>query len=159
MPSSQVARAAGRWKTLSNEVLTLRQISFRVYRKGFRVQWAWIITTLLDPEKYPAQELIELYSQRWQVEVYFRDLKKTLGIGMISARTATGVRKEILAFVLLYNLVRRVMQQAAIAQGVSADRVSFIDALRWLLWSAPGQPLGVLEDKCPPACAPLRPDD
>jgi hypothetical protein len=134
-----------RWQTLANEVLTLRQISFRVYRKGFRVQWAWIITTLLDPEKYPAQELIQLYSQRWQVEVYFRDLKKTLGIGMISARTATGVRKEILAFVLLYNLVRRVMQQAAVAQGVAADRVSFIDTMRWLLWSSPGDPIPKLK--------------
>jgi len=127
-----------RWQTLANEVLTLRQIAFRVCRKGFRTQWAWIVTTLLDSEKYPAQELIELYSQRWQVEVYFRDLKRTLGIAMISAQTVMGVRKEILAFVLLYNLVRRVMQQAATAQGVSEDRVSFIDALRWLLWSSPG---------------------
>lgn len=134
-----------RWQTLTNEVLTLRQISFRVYRKGFRIQWAWIITTLLDPEKYPAQELIELYSQRWQVEVYFRDLKKTLGIAMISARTVMGVRKEILAFVLLYNLVRRVMQQAAAVQLVSVDRVSFIDALRWLLWSSPGDAIPKLQ--------------
>ena len=38
-----------RWKGLVNTELTLRQISFRVCRKGFRTHWAWIITTLLDP--------------------------------------------------------------------------------------------------------------
>ena len=43
------------------------------------------------------------------VEVYFRDLKQSLGMGKLSARTLAGVRKEMLAFVLLYNLVRKVM--------------------------------------------------
>ena len=61
------------------------------------------------------------------------NMKKSL-----SARTVTGVRKEVLAFVLLYNLTRRVMLEATTRQGVAADRVSFVDALRWLLWSPPG---------------------
>ena len=130
-----------RWQGLVNTELTLRQISFRVCRKGFRTHWAWIITTLLDPEEYPADELIDLYSKRWQIEVYFRDLKQTLGTVMISARTVPGIQKEILAFVLLYNLVRRVMQHAALQQGTTPDRISFIDALRWLLWSGPGEPI------------------
>ena len=132
-----------RWEKLglAQRQLTLRQISFRVCRTGFRTHWAWIVTTLLDPQEYPAQDLIELYSKRWQVEVYFRDLKQTLGMKQLAARTITGVRKEILAFVLLYNLVRRLMQQAAAQQNTTPDRISFIDALRALLWSSPGQPL------------------
>lgn len=127
-----------RWAKLATQELTLRQISYRVCRKGFRTNWAWIITTLTDPRAYPAQDLIDLYGKRWQIEVCFRDLKRTLGMNMIAARTVPGARKEILAFVLLYNLIRRVMQQAAIQQRVDADRISFIDALRWLLWSQPG---------------------
>jgi hypothetical protein len=134
-----------RWAPLATQQLVLRQIAYRVCRPGFRTQWAWIITTLTDPKEYPAQELIDLYSKRWQIEVYFRDLKKTLGMEMISARSIDGVRKEILAFVLLYNLVRRVMVQAALQQNVAADRISFVDALRWLLWSAPGEPIPRLE--------------
>jgi hypothetical protein len=134
-----------RWQPLSKTELTLRQIAFRVCRKGFRTHWAWIITTLSDPRQYPAPELIKLYGKRWQIEVYFRDLKQTLGMKMLSARTVTGVQKEILAFVLLYNLIRRVMQQAARRQEVLPDRISFIDALRWLLWSSPGQTLGKLK--------------
>jgi hypothetical protein len=130
-----------RWEKIAGQTLTLRQISFRVCRKGHRTHWAWIITTLLDTEKYPAQELVELYSERWQIEVYFRDLKRTLKMGKISARTVKGVQKEVLSFILLYNLIRKVMQEAAERQGVAPDRISFIDAALWLLHSAPGTPL------------------
>jgi hypothetical protein len=126
-----------RWKALPEE-LTLRQISFRIARPGFRVHWAWIVTTLLDPQAYPAQELVDLYGKRWQIEVYFRDLKQSLGMAKLSCQSVVGVRKEILAFVLLYNLIRRVMRQSAQMQGVSEDRISFTDALIWLLWSSPG---------------------
>lgn len=133
-----------RWATFKDQELVLRQIGFRVTRKGFRTNWAWIITTLTDPQRYPAQELIELYGQRWQIEVYFRDLKRTLGLSQISAKTVAGARKEVLGFVLLYNLIRGVMQQAAQRQGVDPDRISFIDATRWLLWSDVGDPLAEL---------------
>jgi hypothetical protein len=40
--------------------------------------------------------------------------------------------KELLMFVVVYNLVRRVMAEAAQRQGVEANRISFVDALRWL---------------------------
>jgi hypothetical protein len=131
---------AKEWKDLPAE-LTLRQISFRLCRPGFRTQWAWVITTLTDPLQYPAQEIVELYEKRWQVEVYFRDLKQSLGFRKLSAKTVAGVRKEVLAFVLLYNLVRRIVQQAAQQQNVEPERISFIDAVRWLLWSEPGEAL------------------
>jgi putative transposase len=134
-----------RWEKIAGQTLTLRQIAFRVCRKGYRTHWAWIVTTLLDPQKYPAQELIELYSDRWQIEVYFRDLKKTLNMGMISAKTVKGVQKEVLTTILLYNLIRKVMEEAAKRQGVPPDRISFIDAKLWLLHSAPGTPLPELE--------------
>jgi hypothetical protein len=129
-----------RWGALPPE-LTLRQIAFRITRPGHRVRWAWIITTLNDPKAYPAADLVDLYARRWQVEVYFRDLKQGLGLGRLSARTVAGVRKELLAWVLLYNLVRRAMLQAARQQHVAADRISFTDAVSWLLWSSPGDPL------------------
>lgn len=130
-----------RWAKIAGQTLTLRQISFRVCRKGFRTHWAWIITTRLDPKCDTAQELSDLYGERWQIEVCFRDLKRTLNMSMISARTIQGVQKEVLAFILLYNLIRKVMLEAARCQGVPPDRISFIDAMLWLLYSAPGMPL------------------
>lgn len=128
------------WARLPQE-LVLRQVSFRITRKGFRTHWAWVITTLTDPTLYPAEELVELYGKRWQVEVCFRDLKRTLGLNKTAARSVAGVQKELLAFVVLYNLVREVMAKAAERQKVGADRISFIDAARWLLWSAAGEEL------------------
>jgi hypothetical protein len=127
-----------RWESLPTE-LTLRQISFRIVRPGSRVRWAWLVTTLLDSKAYPAEQLLDLYGKRWQVEVYFRDLKQTLEMAKLSSRSLQGVRKEILVYVLLYKLVRRVMHLSAHSQGVSEDRISFADALLWLLWSEPGQ--------------------
>jgi hypothetical protein len=48
-----------RWAALP-ATLTLRQVAFRLVRPGFRTTWAWVITTLLDPAKYPAEELVTL---------------------------------------------------------------------------------------------------
>jgi hypothetical protein len=129
-----------RWGRLP-EQLTLRQVSFRITRKGYRTHWAWIITTLTDPTLYPAEELVELYGTRWQIEVCFRDLKRTLRLRQTAARDVQGVQKEILAFLVLYNLVRQVMAAAATRQNVEPDRISFVDALRWLLWSEVGEEL------------------
>lgn len=135
---SWMTRAA--WKTMPRE-LRLRQISFRLCRKGFRTQWAWVITTLTDDRKYSAQEMVDLYERRWQVEVCFRDLRKSLHFQKLSAKSIEGVRKQVLAFVLLYDLVRQIMVRAARQQGVEPERISFIDAVQWLLWSTPGEAL------------------
>jgi hypothetical protein len=130
------------WAALP-DALALRQVTFRVGRgPGFRPTWVRVVTTLLDPAAYPAAEVAELYGRRWRVEVCFRDLKRTLGLGrVLSARTPAGVRKEVLCHVLLYNLVRQVVARAARRQGVAADRVGFTSAATWLLWSSPGDPL------------------
>jgi hypothetical protein len=132
------------WAQLPAEIL-LRQIAYRIVRPGFRTRWGWLITTLTDPVAYPAQDLVELYGRRWQVEVCFRDLKGTLKLRQFTTRSLTGVRKEILACVLIYNLVRCVMLAAAERQQVQATRLSFNDALLWLLYAPPGAALPPLK--------------
>ena len=62
------------WKQLP-QTLILRQIKVTVEQPGFRVKSFYIITTLLDPQLYPSQEIAELYYRRWSVELFFRDLK------------------------------------------------------------------------------------
>ncbi len=52
-----------------------------------------------------------------------------------------GVLKELTAYAIVYNLVRVVMGEAAWRQGVDVERVSFVDALRWLLEARPGEAL------------------
>jgi Transposase DDE domain len=103
-----------------------------------------IVTTLLDPERYPAQELIELRLRRWDVETNLAHLKTTMGLDVLRCKTEQGVRKELAVFCLVYNLVRVVMLEAARRQRVRVDRVSFADALRWMRHARPGDHLPAL---------------
>ena len=91
-----------------------------------------MVTTLLDPEAYPAAALAELYRSRWQIEVNFRHLKTTMGMEVLHCQTVAGVLKELHVFAIAYNLVRLVMLEASRQQKVPLGRISFRDALRWL---------------------------
>ena len=122
------------------EELVLRELRYRVKRRGFRTRAVTLVTTLLDPQQYPADALAELYGMRWQIEVNFRDLKQTLGMDVLKSRTAEGVRKALLVFALVYNLCCQVMCETAAARRVSPARVSFIDAWRALMFASHGHP-------------------
>jgi Transposase DDE domain len=132
--------------------LAVREVRFRVTRPGRRVRWVTLVTTLTDARRYPAAALARLYERRWQVETDLRHLKQTLGLDVLRCRTVPGVLKELLVFVTVYNLVRRVMVEAAERQQVSPDRVSFVDAWRWLQQARAGEPVPRL------VINPIRPD-
>jgi hypothetical protein len=123
------------------EALVVREVRFRVRELGRRVRQVTLVTTLLDPRRYPARALAKLYAKRWQVETDLRHLKQTLGMDVLRCTTLSGVIKELLMFVVVYNLVRRVMHEASRRQGVAPDRISFVDALRWLRHARPGEDL------------------
>jgi hypothetical protein len=114
--------------------LVVRELRYRVGTAGFRTRQITLVTTLLDPERYPAAALAELYRQRWQVETDLRYLKQTLGLAVLKSQTVAGVQKEILIFALVYNLVQSTRLAAAQTQGVERERISFVDALRHLRW-------------------------
>jgi hypothetical protein len=129
--------------------ITVRELCYRVSPKGFRSRQVMLVTTLLDPVLYARKELARLYGLRWQIETQFRHLKCTLGMAILKGKTVAVIEREILAYVLVYNLVAREIRSAAARQKVPPDRVSFIDATRWLLAGMrPGVPL---------ALNPLRP--
>jgi Transposase DDE domain len=120
--------------------LIVRELRYRVAVLGWRTRTITLVTTLLDPERYPATALAELYQQRWQVETNFRHLKTTLHMDVLRTQTVAGVQKELTVYALVYNLVRLVMRQAAQHQRVPIDRVSFVDAVRWLDQAIAGDP-------------------
>ena len=90
------------------------------------------MTTLLDAQRYSAEALAELYRSRWEVETNFGYLKTTMKMDVLHCKTVPGVFKELTMYVLVYNLVRLVMLEAARRQQVHVERISFIDAWRWL---------------------------
>jgi hypothetical protein len=122
---------ADTWKTLP-ETLLLRELRFATPQRGHRTRVITLVTTLLDSEKYPATELAQLYLSRWQIEVNFRHLKTTMGMEVLHCQSVEGVIKELHMFAIAYNLVRLVMLEASRRQKAPLDRISFIDALRWL---------------------------
>lgn len=111
------------------ETLLLRELRYLVQRRGCRTKEVTLVTTLLDAEQYPAEELAELYGQRWQIETNLRHLKQTMKMDILHCETVHGVLKELTVFALVYNLVRAVMCAAAQRQGVAVERISFADAL------------------------------
>jgi IS4 transposase len=112
--------------------LQVRELRYTIAVPGRRTRVITIATTLLDPLRYPAADVAALYGQRWQIETNFRHLKQTLRMDVLHCQTVAGVHKELMMYALVYNLVRQVMLEAAQRQQVPVDRLSFIDAVRWL---------------------------
>jgi hypothetical protein len=128
------------------ERLIVRELRFATKQKGGRTRTITLVTTLLDPEEYPAEELAALYRQRWQIETYLGQLKTTMGMDVLHCRSVPGVLKEMTMYALVYNLVRLVIVEAARRQHTSVRSLSFIDALRWLAhacWRLPDLRLAI----------------
>ena len=121
--------------------LAVRELRYEVGRPGFRTRTVTLVTTLLDAEAYPLGALAGLYGARWRVELNLRHLKTTMKMDVLKCKTVEGVLKELTVYAIVYNLVRVVMVEAARRQGVDVERVSFVDALRWLAQARPGEDL------------------
>ncbi len=135
--------SATEFRALPNSI-QVRLLRYWVKRPGFRTRRVDLVTTLLDPIQYPAEALAELYGQRWEVETNLGYLKTAMGMDVLHCKCPDGVLKEILMFLLVYNMVRIVMLEAGRRQSLPTRRISFIDAYRWLASHRPGSSLPVL---------------
>jgi Transposase DDE domain len=126
------------------ERLEVRELQYRVHRKGFRVTKIPLVTTLLEATLYPVEALAQLYYARWGIATNFAHVKTTMGLDVLKCKTVDGGLKELIVFALIYNLIRLVMLQAARRHQVDIDRISFIDAARWLAAARDNEPLSLL---------------
>ena len=110
----------------------MRELRYHIIARGRRTRVVTIATTLLNVMLYTKQEIANLYGLRWQVETNFRHLKTTMKMEQLKCETPEGVMKELMIFVLVYNLIRAAMMMAGERQGVDPNRISFIDTARWL---------------------------
>jgi hypothetical protein len=140
------------WAALPAKLI-LRELRYTIDRPGFRVQSVKLVTTLLDPRIYTKDELARAYGLRWHIETCFGHLKTTMRMDIMRCQTVQGVLKELTMFLLVYNLVRMTMLEAAKRQHVTPDRISFVDALRWLATAHPG---GTLPNLVINPCRPGR---
>lgn len=90
----------------------------------------YLVTTLLDAQTYPCEEIASLYMHRWEIELRFRDIKTTMGMEMLRTQRPEMIRKEVLMHMIAYNAVRLLMLKAASATGVNHRRISFKGTLQ-----------------------------
>jgi Transposase DDE domain len=120
------------WQALPGQ-LTGRIVRGSCYVKGFRVREVTLVTTLLDPQAYPAQEILQAYLRRWRLERCLNDLKTTLKLEELRGRSPAMIQRELYARLIDHNLVRYVMAQAAGEHHLPVERLSFkgtLDGLR-----------------------------
>ena len=124
------------------EMLLVRTVRYR--RKGFRSQI--LLTSLLDPAKYPAGEIAELYHERWELELGYDEIKThTLEREeSIRSKSPERVAQEIWGLAVAYNLVRHEMDAVAEKCGVAPGRISFRGSLRLIrdlfMWAEVASP-------------------
>ncbi len=110
--------------------LILRQIRVVVDNPGFRTKELHIVTTLLDPVRYPSYEIASLYLKRWDVELFFRDIKITMGMDILRCQTPEMIRKELVMHFIAYNCIRRLMYEAAEKADLPVRKLSFKGSLQ-----------------------------
>ena len=120
------------WQLLPQE-LSVRMIRFTLEIPGYRTQSVTLITTLLDPVQFPAAELAQLYARRWRIELWFRDIKTSMGMEKLRCLSPKMVHKELEMFFIAYNFIRCLMADAATLHDAPMDRLSFkgtVDSVR-----------------------------
>ncbi len=118
---------------LSRTPVPGRLLVIRVSPRGFRSFSLYLFTTLVDPLQYPAAELAQIYGLRWNVELCFRYIKAQMDLGFLECHSAEMVRKEWLAGLIAYNLIRWTMGAAAALARLPAHCLSFSRARELLL--------------------------
>lgn len=111
--------------SLMPETIRMREVIRSIKKPGYRVKDLVVATTLLDAQEYKADEIVELYSKRWHVELDIRSLKVTLGMSDLRCKTPFMVEREIWAHLLAYNLIRKVGAQVAQQMKVTPRSISF----------------------------------
>jgi hypothetical protein len=127
------------------ETLRLRETKVEVSQKGFRCRHLLLITTLRDAQTFGRQQLATAFRCRWHAELDLRSIKHVMQMDVLRCKTPAMVRKEIWMHLLAYNLIRKLMAQAAAEADVCPRDLSFKGTLQTLIafaaagWSCPAR--------------------
>jgi hypothetical protein len=143
---SKPRRPAWMNRTLYNrlpETLQLRETRVEVTQKGFRCRHVCLVTTLRDAPLYSRAELAMAFRCRWHAELDLRSIKHVMQMDVLRCKSPAMVRKEIWMHLLAYNLIRKLLAQAAATVGLSPRDLSFKGTLQTLVvfaaagWACP----------------------
>jgi len=119
------------------EKLRVREVRIVVEQKGFRSKTLDIVTTLLDATFYTKAAIASLYRRRWSIELNFRHIKTTLGMELLRTKTPEMAKKEVLIYMLAYNLIRSLIWTAKQIYHIDIERISFKGTVQHLSSLAP----------------------
>jgi hypothetical protein len=126
------------------ETLSIREVKVSIRQKGFRRRELLLATTLLDAQVYSKEELATAFRCRWHAELDLRSIKQVMQMDVLRCKSPAMVRKEIWMHLLGYNLIRKLMAQAAsAAPGLCPRDISFKGTLQTLIvfatagWACP----------------------
>lgn len=95
-----------------------------------------ILTSLLDRKRFPAEDIVDLYAHRWEIELGYREMKQYMLQNRLTLRSKTPdlVRQELWGVLLAYNLLRFQMAQMAYSlKGVEPNELSFSQATAFII--------------------------
>lgn len=90
----------------------------------------WLITSLLDKQKYPADEIKLWYKRRWKVEGLIEEIKIFLGADVLKSKKSEGVYKELYARVMAFNLIHWVILKTCQRYKKKPERISVSATIR-----------------------------
>ena len=120
--------------------IRVRIVRYTIAQPGFRTKIVTLVTTVLDAE-IKAADLADLYFRRWEIELHFREIKVLLNMDVLRCMTPDMIERELHMHFVAYNLIRCVMQKAALTHDADLSRLSFkgcLDTVRQFANAAQG---------------------
>ena len=116
--------------------IQVRLICSKMLIRG-RVRTIWLVSSLINADYYPAEEIVKLYARRWRIETLYGQLKTERSACVLRSKSPQQIRKEVAARVIALNVVRTIMLTSALDNGVDPLRISFVAAVRAIISFAP----------------------
>jgi len=123
---------------------TWKARAIRYQIQGYKPRW--LLTSLRDPQAYPAHEIIEIYHERWEIEMGYDEIKTDMldREETIRSQRPERIRQELWGILLAFNLIRLEMERIADEAEVEPTRISFVAAQRFIcdewIWCAGASP-------------------
>lgn len=114
----------------SKDYLELRVVVYELTHEDGSVEKVRLTTDLMDWETYPAREIMELYERRWEAETAFDELKTHLkgSRHLLRSKSPELVEQDFYGLLMAHYIVRHVMYEAAMSQGLPPNILSFVHA-------------------------------
>lgn len=119
------------WRHKTNGV-TVRVVDYRLEGVAGAEPIYRLVTSILEPDRAPAEELAALYHERWEIETALDELKTHLRGAKIVLRSKTPdlVRQEFYGLMMAHFAIRSLIHEAALKADEDPDRLSFLHAVR-----------------------------